>query len=156
MKKLLAIILALALALSFVACGATGEKSSGETDKKGWPSVPYLKDTDKYTGKGSIVNVKEWDASGNNEMWSVYYEGADFESAEAYVAALVSAGWVNHYADDDGNYMENKTDRGTARAYYCTCDYAEAEIIVADYSNTMSFTDSPEFFYNLSIEFSRP
>ena len=72
------------------------------------------------------------------------------------MAALVSAGWTNHYADAESNYMENKTDKGTARAYYCTCDYAEVEIIVADYSNTISFSDAPEFSFNLSIEFSRP
>ncbi len=67
----------------------------------------------------------------------------------------MNKGWTNHYADEDSNYMEETTDKGTARAYYCTCDYAEVEIQVADFSNSMSFTDEPEFSFNLKIQFSK-
>lgn len=167
MKKLFALLLALTMALSLAACGDGGQTPSGETDNpgisqggeqtsnEGWPSISYLKDTDKYTGDGKITQVKEWDASGENSMWTVYYDGATFDSVESYVAGLVEAGWTNHYADEDGNYMEKTTDKGTARAYYCTCDYAEVEIQVADFSNSMSFTDKAEFSFNLSIQFSK-
>lgn len=167
MKRFLALILALMMVLALAACGDNGKTTSGETDKPGasqngeqansesWPSISYLKDTDKYTGDGKITQVKEWDASAENSMWTIYYNDATFESVESYVAALVAAGWTNHYADEDGNYSENKTDKGTARAYYCTCDYAEVEIQVADFANSMNFTDKAEFSFNLSIQFSK-
>lgn len=167
MKKLLALLLALTLVLAFAACGDNEKTPSGETDKNGatqqvtptngesWPSISYLKDTDKYNGDGKITQVKQWDVSGENSMWTIYYNNATFESVESYVADLVAAGWTNHYADEDGNYMENTTDKGTARAYYCTCDYAELEIQIADFSNSMSFTDKAEFSFNLKIEFSK-
>lgn len=179
MKKLFAILIALIMALSLAACGNSG-KTPSESSNSGtqqneppkpengdastaspqssglaWPSIAYLKDTDKYTGDGKITQVKEWDASAENSMWTVYYDGAAFDSVESYVAGLVEAGWTNHYADEDGNYMEKTTDKGTARAYYCTCDYAEVEIQVADFSNSMSFTDKAEFSFNLSIQFSK-
>lgn len=118
-----------------------------------WPSISYLSAADAYTGDGRLTQVKEWDASGENEMWTIYYDGATFESVERYVADLVAAGWINHYADEDGNYMENETDEGIARSYYCTCDYAEVEIQVADFSISMNFTDEAEFSFNFSIEF---
>lgn len=167
MKKLLALLLALVMLLTLAACGDSGKTPSGGTDKPGtsqqdgqttgesWPTISYLKDTDKYTGDGKITQVNQWDASGENSMWTIYYNDATFESVESYVASLVAAGWTNHYADEDGNYMENTTDKGTARAYYCTCDYAEVEIQVADFSNSMNFTDKAEFSFNLSIQFSK-
>ena len=179
MKKLFALLLALTMVFTLAACGGNKKPASGDSNPGtqqndmqkpegsgasaaspqqsglGWPSVSYLKDADKYAGDGEITQVKEWDASGDGEMWTVYYDGASFESVESYVAALVAAGWTNHYADEDGNYMENETDNGMARAYYCTSDYAEVEIEVADFSNAMNFTDQAEFSFNLSIEFSK-
>lgn len=131
-------------------------QQGGQTDNNGWPFISYLNDGDKYTGDGIIVRVHEWEASAESEMWTVYYSGASFAGVESYVEALVSAGWTNNYADEDGNYIETETEKGTARAYYCTCDYAEAEIQVADFSNTMNFTGEPVFTFNLSIQFSRP
>lgn len=166
-KKMFALLLTLIMALSLAACGDSGKTPSNETDNPGvsqnsgqtnnvsWPSISYLRDTDKYTGDGKITRIKEWDASAENSMWTVYYDGATFDSVESYVAGLVDAGWTNHYADEDGNYMENTTDKGTARAYYCTCDYAEVEIQVANFSNSMDFTDGKTFSFNLSIEFSK-
>ena len=175
MKKLFVLLLALTMVFTLAACGGN-EKPASVSDDPGtqqndpqkpdgggvpgsaaltWPSVSYLKDTDKYTGDGKITQVHEWDASGDGEMWTIYYDGASFDSVESYVAGLVDAGWTNHYADEDGNYMEEKTDKGTARAYYCTCDYAEVEIQVADFSDSMNFTDEAEFPFNLSIEFTK-
>ena len=180
MKKLFALLLAVTMLFALAACGEKESTPSGstqapvsstqapgntqapgssqqaeQTGDKSWPSIAYLKAEDKYTGDGKITQVKEWDASAGNEMWTVYYNDATFESVESYVAGLVSAGWTNHYADEDGNYMENTTEKGTARTYYCTCDYAEVEIQVGDFSNSMSFTDEAEFSFNLSIQFSK-
>jgi len=134
--------------------GASGQ--GGQVGGDSWPAISYLKDTDKYMGDGKITQVHEWDASGDNGMWTIYCDGATFGSVESYVAGLVGAGWTNHYADEDGKYMEETTDKGTTRAYYCTCDYAEVEIQIADFSNSMNFTDKAEFSFNLSIEFSKP
>ena len=167
MKKLFALLLTLIMTLSLAACGDNGKtpssktdnpdvsQNSGQTNNESWPSISYLKDTDQYAGDGEITQIKEWDASAENSMWTFYYDGATFDSVESYVAGLVDAGWTNHYADEDGNYMENETDKGTARAYYCACDYAEVEIQVADFSNSISFTDKAEFSFNLSIQFSK-
>ncbi len=167
MKKLFAILLVFTMLFTLAACGDSektpyddtdnsgASQQSGQIDKLSWPNISYLKDGDKYTGAGIITQVKEWEASGDNKIWTVYYSDATFDSVESYVAGLVSAGWTNHYADEDGNFMEHKTDKGTARSYYCTSDYAEVEIQVADFNNSMSFTDQAEFSFNLSIEFSK-
>lgn len=167
MKKLLSILLALTMLVALTACGKDTSKTpsdggtsnpdttqqSNQTGNLSWPNISYLKDGDKYTGAGKITQVHEWDASGDNQMWTIYFSDATFDSVESYVAELVSAGWTNHYADEDGNYMENTTEKGTVRSYYCTCDYAEVEIQIADFSNSMSFTDKAEFSFNLSIQF---
>lgn len=171
MKKLFAFLLALTMIFALAACGDSKNNSTekatsgtdnsstsqqgGQTDNSKWPSISYLKDSDKYTGDGKITQVKEWDASGENSMWTIYYNDATFDSVESYVANLVAAGWTNYYADEDGNYMEDKSDKGTARAYYCASDYAEVEIQIADFSNSMSFTDGDEFSFNLKIQFSK-
>lgn len=169
MKRILALILTAFMLFALAACdekepapsdGGTQAPGSSQqeeqTGEKSWPAISYLKASDKYTGAGKIAQVKEWEASAGNEMWTVYYSDATFESVESYVAGLVSAGWTNHYADEDGNYMEEKTNKGTARSYYCTCDYAEVEIQVADFSNSMNLSDKGEFSFNLSLEFSKP
>lgn len=151
MKKLFALLLALTMILTLAACGSGGKGVSFA-----WPDISYLKDSDKYTGDGKITYVKEWTASGEFEKWTIYYEGATFESVESYVAGLMDAGWENNWSDENGDYMEKETDEGLARGYYCTSDYAQVEIQITDYSFEHEYSDKVPFSHNLRIDFSKP
>ena len=149
MKKLFALLLALTMIFALAACGG------GKSGSLAWPGISYLQGSDKYTGDGKITYVKEWTASAEYEKWTIFYEGATFESVESYVAGLVNTGWENNWADEESDYAQAKTDEGIARGYYCTSDYAEIEIQITDYTLEHEFSDEVPFTYNLRIDISK-
>lgn len=117
MKKLLALLMTLALVLALAACGGkdkpdNGEKPSGgiadiedggkenvedtNTPSLSWPSADFITPGMKYTGGGEITYVGYIDGStqeGGMSQYEVYINGATLDDAKAYIDALKTDGF---------------------------------------------------------------
>lgn len=137
MKKLLALLLALVMVLSLVACGggetsSNGEKPSGGIadidgggkDKENggdtnspslsWPTADYITPGMKYTGSGEITDVEippSYEMEGQTICeTTVYFIGSNQEDVKAYIDALKADGF-SWYDTSEGSVPE-KLDGG--------------------------------------------
>lgn len=114
MKRLFAILLALVLVLSLVACGGGGDDTipSGEDktpsssqqeqqeDNGGeeqvavdWPTADYISEAMKYTGEGTITYVPDEAEYAQTKYYDVYISGSSLEDVGNYLTALKAAGF---------------------------------------------------------------
>ncbi len=115
MKKLFALLLALTMVLTLVACGDNG---GGKTPSggKAWPAADYMPDGIAYAGGGKIVVIVDDVAGGH----MIYINGATKSDFDAYVSQLESAGISGKVTDlDEGVYIYG----GTKDSFFANLDF---------------------------------
>lgn len=134
MKKILALLLAMTMALSLAVCGGNEETPSGsgtggtsqqetpgstpdeggKDDEQGavsavdWPAAEYITDGMQYSGTGTITRVAEEDTYMGLDVKNiyVYIVGSSLEDVESYINALKANGFA--YFDPATASSENE------------------------------------------------
>ncbi|MCD7919147.1 MAG: ABC transporter substrate-binding protein [Clostridiales bacterium] len=98
MKKVVALLLALAMAFSLVACGGTSGESSGEVSSAASSEASASADAEGESGSGSVTNEEEVstassEAEAEAEASSILPEGLALEEGAEYKVGIVN--WVD-------------------------------------------------------------
>lgn len=96
MKKVFALLLALAMAFSLVACGGTSGESSGEASSAASSEAAASADAEGESGSGSVTNEEEVSTAASEaeaEVSSTLPEGLALEEGAEYKVGIVN--WVD-------------------------------------------------------------